>query len=215
MSINFNPTVNTNELYKSTVLNTQKTKTENSNEIKDSTYYVNQIKENIPKSEVKVKSMTASDVTDYYDKWKKASVATNARIPEITISPKVLEKMKNDPNYAESMMAKIQDAGTPVGFEGAQLYEYKVFVKDDGEIEVMACADFMSGKDNKVSNNDDDDKKKKKAKKELEQLQLSRYSYNDNKLKTISEEVIDKNIISHDDYLYQNAIMSNIKNNLL
>ncbi|MFT8351143.1 hypothetical protein [Clostridium saccharoperbutylacetonicum] len=214
MSINFNPTVNTNEVYKSKVLSAQKTKTENSKEIKDSTYYVNQIKENIPKSEVNIKSMTASEVTDYYDKWKKLPVATNARIPEITISPKVLEKMKNDPNYAESMMAKIQDAGTPIGFEGAQLYEYKVFVKDDGEIEVMACADFMSGKDNKVSN-DDDNEKKKKAKKELEKLQLSRYSYNDNKLKTISEEVVDKNIISNDDYLYQNAIMANIKNNLL
>lgn len=215
MSINFNPTVNTNEVYKSTVLNAQKTKTENSKEIRDSTYYVNQIKENIPKSEVNIKSMTASEVTDYYDKWKKSPVAANARIPEITISPKVLEKMKNDPNYAKSMMAKIQDAGTPVGFEGAQLYEYKVFVKDDGEIEVMACADFMSGKDNKVSNDDDNDEKKKKAKKELEKLQLSRYSYNDNKLKTISEEVVDKNIISHGDYLYQNAIMANIKNNIL
>ena len=37
MCINFNPTVNTNELYKSTVLNEQKTKTEDNKELKDST----------------------------------------------------------------------------------------------------------------------------------------------------------------------------------
>ena len=158
--------------------------------------------------------MTSSDVADYYGEWKKMPVSTNARIPEITISPKVLEKMKNDPNYAESMMAKIQDAGTPVGFEGAQLYEYKVFVKDDGEIEVMACADFMSGKNNKVSD-DEDDEKKKEAKKKLMQLQFNRYSFDNNKLESTSEETIDKNVIPYENYLFQNDIALKFKHNLL
>ena len=213
MSINFSPTVNTNEIYKSTVGNAQKTVTTNTEEIKDSTYYVSQIKENIPNADVTIKSMTAADVADYYEKWKDEQVRTNARIPEITVSPKVLEKMKNDPKYAENMMAKIKDAATPQGFENAQLYEYKVIVKDDGEIEVLACADFMSGKKNTVS--DDDDEKKKEAKKKLKQLQFNRYLFDNNKLESISEEKIDKNVIPYDNYLSQNAMILKLKNNLL
>ncbi|BCZ47258.1 hypothetical protein psyc5s11_33250 [Clostridium gelidum] len=213
MSINFSPTVNTNEIYKSTVGNARKTVTTNTGEIKDSTYYVSQIKENIPNADVTIKSMTSADVADYYEKWKDEPVCTNARIPKITVSPKVLEKMKNDPKYAENMMAKIKDAATPQGFENAQLYEYKVIVKDDGEIEILACADFMSGKKNTVS--DDNDEKKKEAKKKLKQLQFSRYLFDNNKLESISEEKIDKNVIPYDNYLSQNAMILKLKNNLL
>jgi len=213
MSINFSQTVNTNEIYKSTVGNAQKTVTTNTEEIKDSTYYVNQIKENIPKAYVTIKSMTASDVADYYEKWMNEPVRTNAKIPEVAISPKVLEKMKNDPQYAESMMAKIKDAATPQGFGNAQLYEYKVIVKDDGQIEVLACADFMNGKNNTVS--DDDDEKKKEAKKKLKELQFNRYSFDNNKLELISEEKINKNVITYDNYLSQNAMMLKLKNGLL
>ncbi|SFC38322.1 hypothetical protein [Clostridium uliginosum] len=217
MSINFNPTINVNELYKSKVDNAQKTyevKTEYKKETKDSTYYVDQIKKNIPGTEVTVKSMTSSDVQKYYEEWKKTSIPATEQTHQITVSPKVLEKMKNDPKYAEEMMAKIKYAATPQGFEGAQLLEYKVIVKDDGEIEVLACADFMIGKKNKVSD-DDDDEKKKKAKKRLEQLQFSRSSFDNKKLNAISEEKIDKNLISYDNYLYQNAIIAKIKNNIL
>jgi len=217
MSIQFNPTISINELYKSKVGNVQKpnaVENEYKKETKDSTYYVDQIKENIPGTNVIVKSMTSSDVKKYYEEWKKAPVSGSGLSHQITISPKVLKKMEKDPKYAEDMMAKIQKAATTEGFEGAELLEYKVIVKDDGEIEVLACADFMSGKNNKVSN-DDDDKKKKAAKKKIEELQLSRYLFDKNGQKIIAQEVIDKKLISYDNFLYQNALMSKIKNNLL
>jgi hypothetical protein len=121
--------------------------------------------------------------------------------------------MKNDPKYAESLMSKIKDASTPQGFENAQLYEYKVIVKDDGQIEVLACADCMNGKNNTVS--DDDDEKKKESKKKLKQLQFNRYSFENNKLESISEEKINKNMIPYDNYLLQNAMILKLKNNLL
>lgn len=216
MSINFSPTINTSEPYKSKVGNAHKTYSvkneEDKKEIKDSTYYVDQIKQSVQGTNVIVKSMTSSDVEKYIDEWKKTPVCTSGLSPEITMSPKVLEKMEKDPKYAESMMAKIKDAATPQGFEGAQLLEYKVIVKDDGEIEVLASADFMIGKNNKVS---DDDEKKKEDKKKLKQLQFIRYSFDNNKLKSISEEIINKNVIPYDNYLFQNDIAFKFKHKLL
>lgn len=167
----------------------------------------------MPGTEVIVKSMTSSDVKKYYEAWKNAPTSSNGLGHQITVSPKVLEKMEKDPEYAKSMMSKIQSAATPQGFEGAQLLEYKVFVKDDGEIEVMACADWQNQNKNKVS--DDEEEKKKRAKKRLEELQYNTYSFDNGRLNSTSQETIDKNLMLYDNYLYQNAIISKFKNNLL
>jgi hypothetical protein len=216
MGVNFNPTINTNELYKSKVSNGQKIyiakNQEDKKEIKDSTYYADQIKDSVPGTNVIVKSMTSSDVEKYIEEWKKTPIPTSELTHEITVSPKVLKKMEKDPKYAESMLAKIKDAATPQGFEGAKLLEYKVIVKDNGEIEVLSSADWMSGKNNKVS---DDDEKKKADKKKLEQLQFNRYSFHNKKRNAISEETIDKNLIPYDNYLFPNEIALKFKHNLL
>jgi hypothetical protein len=161
------------------ILNT-KTKTLNGENNK----YLAQIKENFPQSTINVKSMTAGDVQSYYQEWKNQPIKYSR---DITISPKVLEKMENDPAYAEQMMLKINKAATPEGFGGAALYEYKVIVRDDGKIETMACADFMIGKKDKVQNEEEDEeeekiKKIKELKRKMEMSSFDRKLHNQQEL---------------------------------
>lgn len=124
--------------------------------------YIDQIKEYTPGSSVTVKSMNAEDIKKYYEEWKKQPVDYNGLKPSITVSPKVIERMNGDPEYAEKMLLKIKTASIPMGFEHAKLYEYKVFVRDDGEIETMSCADFMNGNSKKTDEVEDNQKEKEK-----------------------------------------------------
>lgn len=126
---------------------------------------VNKLQNCYPKTKVTIKSMTDADIEDY---CKNSPINYSSFDHGIIVSPKVLEKMKEDPEYSKQMLSKIREAAIPKGFENATLYEYKVIVKDNGEIVTVACADFMNGKKQKVD--DDDDDKKKKLKKELQKL---------------------------------------------
>ena len=129
--------------------------------------YIDEIKNFVPNTTVTIKSMNAGDVQKYYEEWKKQPVDYSGLKPNITVSPKVLEKMEKDPEYAEKMLLKIKKAATPEGFGNATIYEYKVIVRDDGEIETLACADFMNEKKQKINNDDDEKKKDEKKKNEL------------------------------------------------
>lgn len=126
---------------------------------------INKLQNCYPKTTVKIKSMTYADIEDY---CKNSPINYSKFDHGIIVSPKVLERMKEDPKYSKQMLSKIKEAAIPKGFGNATLYEYKVIVKDDGEIVTVACADFMNGKKQKVDDNDDD--KKKKLKKELQRL---------------------------------------------
>lgn len=126
---------------------------------------IDKLKNCYPQTTVTIKSMTDADIDDY---CKNSPIDYSRFDHGIIVSPKVLEKMKEDPKYAKQMLAKIKDAAIPRGFGNAMIYEYKVIVKDDGEIITVSCADFMNGKKQKVD--DDDDDKKKKIKKELERM---------------------------------------------
>lgn len=126
---------------------------------------VNKLQNCYPKTKVTIKSMTDKDIEDY---CKNSPINYSSFNHGIIVSPKVLEKMKEDPKYSKQMLSKIREAAVPKGFENATLYEYKVIVKDNGEIVTVACADFMNGKKQKVD--DDDDDKKKKLKKELQKM---------------------------------------------
>lgn len=122
---------------------------------------INDIKSCYPKTKVTIKSMDVGDVQNYYEKWKQEPINYFGFKHDIVVSPKVLERMEKDPRYKQEMLLKIKKAVVPQGFENASLYEYKVIVRDDGEIETMACADFMNGKNEKVEETVDDDKRKK------------------------------------------------------
>lgn len=126
---------------------------------------VNKLQNCYPKTTVTIKSMTDADIEDY---CKNSPINYSSFDHGIIVSPKVLERMKEDPKYSKQMLSKIREAAIPKGFENATLYEYKVIVKDDGEIITVSCADFMNGKKQKVD--DDDDYKKKKLKEELQKL---------------------------------------------
>ncbi len=60
--------------------------------------------------------------------------------------------MEGNPEYTEEMLGKIKKAAIPEGFDNANIYEYKVIVRDDGEIQTLACADFKNGKTEKIDN---------------------------------------------------------------
>lgn len=152
---------------------------------KKTDFYLNEIKNCVPKTTVTVKSMNARDIQKYYEEWKKQPIDYSGFNHSITVSPKVLEKMKNDPKYAEQMLQKIKKAATPEGFGNATIYEYKVIVRDDGEIETLSCADFMNEKNQKIENDD-----KKKDRKKLELIYSHRRIYDQRQLQTLSEEVI-------------------------
>lgn len=126
---------------------------------------VNKLQNCYPETKVTIKSMTDADIEDY---CKNSPINYSSFDHGIIVSPKVLERMKEDPKYSKQMLSKIKEAAIPKGFENATLYEYKVIVKDNGEIVTVACADFMNGKNQRVD--DDDDDKKKKLKKELQKL---------------------------------------------
>lgn len=194
------------------------------NEKKTDTY-INEIKNCVPETTVTIKSMNAGDVQKYYQEWKNQSTDYSEFKHNITVSPKVLEKMEKDPKYAEQMLQKIKKAATPEGFENATLYEYKVIVRDDGEIETLACADFMNGKSEKIENNDDDKKKaekkraeRKKAenerveKNELKNIYANRRIYDQWKSQTLSEEKIKINQFIKQQYLSHTGVVKKIGN---
>lgn len=167
--------------------------------------YINEIENCYPGTKVTVKSMTGSDVKKYYEEWKNEPINYNGFNHNITVSPKVLERMKNDPDYAEKMMKKIKSAAIPVGFENATLYEYKVIVRDDGEIETMACADFMNGKKQKTEPDEDD---KKKDAKKPDPIYLHREIKNQWELIPFLENGIKSNQFFESQYLYNIEIGS-------
>jgi hypothetical protein len=196
---NVNPTSNSsvkktgNDIFAIQLDNIQKTDT-----------YLNEIKSCVPKTEVTVKSMNAIDVQKYYEEWKKQPTDYSRYNHNIIISPKVLERMEKDPKYAEQMLLKIKKAAIPEGFSNATIYEYKVIVRDDGEIETFACADFMNGKNKKADNDDD---KKKDTKKQLEPVYLHRNLYDQWKSQTITAEEINiPQFIKSQYLLYPEAI---------
>lgn len=130
--------------------------------------YINEIKNCYPNTTVTVKSMTAADAEKYCEEWKKQPINYSKFKHSIIVSSKVLLKMEKDTKYAEQMLARIKKAAIPEGFGNASIYEYKVVVRDDGEIENFACADFMNGKSEKT----DDDNEKKTEKKKVEKESL-------------------------------------------
>lgn len=217
MSISLSSNVITNKSYKVNIYNLHKKNNitnKNYKSINGSINYIDEIKNKFPNVNVNIKSMTASDVKQYYEYWKKQSSPQIGLKHEIIISPKVLDKMNNDEKYAKEMMAKIEDAAIPKGFGGAELLEYKVIVKDDGNIEVMACAYFgIAEKMSKKNESLDDDKRKKEDK--INQLEYTKYIYEDDKLKTVEMKKSDRSFMPYNSYLYQNAMLLDIKNNLI
>ncbi|MBM7865786.1 hypothetical protein GTO89_03150 [Heliobacterium gestii] len=165
----------------------------------DTNLYINEIGTCYPGTKVTVKSMTSSDVQKYYEEWKRQPISSSGFDHNIIVSPKVLEKMKNDPGYAEKMLGKIRQAATPVGFENATLYEYKVIVRDDGEIETMACADFMNGNEQKAENNDKD---KKKAAKKFDPIFFHRKIQNQRETQLLSETGFYTNLFFEPQYRF-------------
>jgi hypothetical protein len=157
--------------------------------------YIDELKNCFPKTTVTVRSMTAREVGDYREQWKNQPTDYSGLKPDIVVSSKVLEKMEKNPEYAEQMMQKIKKAAVPEGFGNATIYEYKVVVRDDGEIETWVCADCMNGKNKKI---DDDDDKKKAEKKRVEKKELELIYENKRicdqwKAQTLSEEKIKTN----------------------
>lgn len=123
--------------------------------------------------------------------------------------------MQSDSKYADEMMSKIKDAATPTGFKDGELLDYKVIVKDDGEIEVMACAYF--GIAEKMSKNDqlsEDNDKKESIQKKVWQLDYNRYLRDKEEEKLISNEKIDKELVPSDNSLLYNAMMIKFKKDL-
>ncbi len=172
--------------------------------------YLNEIKNCVPKTIVTIKSMTAGDVQKYYQEWKKQPVDYSGFKHNIIVSPKVLEKMGKDSKYAEQMLLKIKKAAIPEGFGNATIYEYKVIVRDDGEIETFACADFMNG-NNKKTDNDYEDKKKDEKKK-LELIYSHRRINDQWESQTLPEEEIKITQFIEPQYLFHSEVANKIRN---
>ncbi|WP_027624927.1 DUF6033 family protein [Clostridium lundense] len=177
---------------------------------KNTDIYLNEIKSCYPNTAVTIKSMTARDVQKYYEKWKNKAVCCSGFSHSVTVSPKVLERMEKDPKYAEQMLQKIKKAAIPEGFGNATIYEYKVIVRDDGEIETMACAEW---KNEKKQNTKNDDEEKKKAKnKKLELLYWHRRIYELPESQAISKEEIKMTPFAESQYLFNIGVVNKIKN---
>lgn len=170
--------------------------------------YLNEIKSYVPNTIVTIKSMTAGDVRKYYEEWKKQAVDYSEFKHNIIISPKVLEKMGIDPKYAEQMLLKIKKASIPEGFGNATIYEYKVIVRDDGEIETLACADFMNGKNQKIDT-DNEDKKDEKEKVGL--TYSHKGAYNQWESRTLFEEEIKTTYFNEPQYLFHIADANRVR----
>lgn len=183
------------------------TKLENA---KNTDTYLNEIKNCYPNTTVTIKSMTAADVQKYYEEWKNQPVNYSGYSHSITVSPKVLERMEKDPKYAEQMLQKIKKAAIPEGFGNATIYEYKVIVRDDGEIETMACADWNNGKKQNTDNDDED--KKKAEKKKLERVYWERRIYDQSKPETILKEQSNINQFIQPQYLFHTGVANIIRN---
>jgi hypothetical protein len=170
--------------------------------------YLDEIKNYVPNTIVTVKSMNAGDVQKYYQEWKQQPIDYSGLKPNITVSPKVLAKMEKDPKYAEQMLQKIKRAAIPEGFGDATIYEYKVIVRDDGEIETLACADFMNGKNNKTENKDEeDDNKKKYEKKKVEVTYFYRRLFDQWESQTLLEEVTKITQFIQPQYLFHTRVV--------
>lgn len=215
MAMELNKIFSTNKLYDLSSIKDKSIKTGNFKENKNVEYYLEKIKELVPEGRVSVKSMTGQDCQEYYEQWKSNPISYGQLSREITVSPKILEHMQSDSKYADEMMSKIKDAATPTGFEDGQLLEYKVIVKDDGEIEVMACAYFgIAEKMSKNNQLSEDTDKKENIQKKVWQLDYNRYLRYKEEEKLISNEKIDKELVPSDNSLVYNAMMIKIKKDL-
>lgn len=185
---------------------------------KKSDTYINDLNNSFPKTTVTVRSMTAKEVGDYREKWKSKPNDYSGFKHDIVVSSKVLEKMEKDPEYAEQMMKKIKKAAVPEGFGNATIYEYKVVVRDDGEIETWVCADCMNGKNKKAEDNDDDKKKaeKKRAeKKKLELIYENKRIYDQWKVQALSDEKIKINQFINQQYFSHAGVINKIGNEVI
>ncbi len=179
--------------------------------------YINEIKNCVPKTTVTVRSMGAKEVADYREKWKNQPNDYSGFKHDIVVSSKVLEKMEKDPKYAEQMMQKIKKAAVPEGFGNATIYEYKVVVRDDGEIETWVCADCMNGK-NKKTDHDDHGKKeaekksavRKNAEKELELIYANIRIDDQLKSQILAEEKIKINGFIKQQYFFNKGVVNKI-----
>ncbi len=173
--------------------------------------YMDELKNCFPKTTVTARSMNTKEVGEYREKWKNMPNDYSGFKHDIVVSSKVLEKMEKDPEYAEKMMQKIKKAAVPEGFGNATIYEYKVVVRDDGEIETWVCADCMNGKNKKICNGDDDDKKKaekKRAeKKELELIYENKRMYDQWRSQTLLDKKIEINQVTNQKYFFNAGII--------
>lgn len=168
-------------------------------EVKNSEYYEKQLKNMFPSSKINVKAMTAADVDAYYKKWKDKPVNLNGFYHEITVSPVVLDKMSKDPKYASEMMMKIQAAAIPQGFDkNTIIYEYKVIVRDDGEIEVLCCA----GDREQKKSNPEDKKDRDKKKVQQQEVELMRFLFDSLRLKPVSSGRKDVPLENYEGYIF-------------
>ncbi len=196
---------------KSTDSNLFATKLENE---KKSDTYINDLKNCFPKTTVTVRSMTAKEVGDYREEWKGQPNDYSGFKHDIVVSSKVLEKMEKDPEYAEQMMKKIKKAAVPEGFGNATIYEYKVVVRDDGEIETWVCADCMNGKNKKVYYDNDDDKKKAEKKK-LKLIYENKRIYEQWRVQALSDEKIKTNQFINQQYFFHAGVINKIRNEVI
>ena len=215
MAMELNQIFSINKFHDLSAINNKSTKTGNFKENQNVEYYLEKMKELVPEGRVLAKSMTEQDCQEYYEQWKNSPISYGKLSREITVSPKILEHMQSDSKYADEMMSKIKDAATPTGFKDGELLDYKVIVKDDGEIEVMACAYF--GIAEKMSKNDqlsEDNDKKESIQKKVWQLDYNRYLRDKENEKLISNEKIDKELVPSDNSLLYNAMMIKFKKDL-
>lgn len=180
-----------------------------------------EIEKKLPGIMLNIKSIDDGNVEEFYKALKKEPFNEECK-NSLTISPQVLNKMNKDRDYALKIISAIISIARPKTFDDflLDLYEYHIFVKDNGKIEVVYSSDPDYKKMRKKIDKLKRAKRIRKAaiKKRIAAVKCmiySRYLYENRKLQLLNREYVKKSYMPYEYYLSQNSELKRLIFSLL
>ena len=176
-----------------------------------------EIKSKNPEVDIEIRNVDEEFIDSYYEKIQDDCFKKDF-ISKIIISSDVKKKMEKDNNYAYKILAAILSTGITRGVDDLKrkLYEFNIFVKNNGELEVITCmdADYKKMQKEKRKLDQREAARKENIKKKIKQVKsviYSRYRYANNKYNLLNRCSRKKSYIPYSYFLSQNSELKRLQ----